>query len=67
MRLVGDGDSSVFSRIRQEYQAGGDMLPKKSVLITFASATERILKNLFLTTSYTRVDTISPKQLELDL
>ena len=67
MRLFGDGDSSVFSRIRQEVQAGGDMLPKKSVLITFASATERILKNLFLTISYTRVDTISPKQLELDL
>ena len=70
MPLVGDGDSSGFSRIRQEVQGWGryvDMLPKKSVLITFASATERILKNLFLTTSYTRVDTISPKQLELDL
>ena len=55
MRLVGDGDSSVFSRIRQEVPAWEDMLPKKSVLITFASATEQILKNLFLTTSYTRV------------
>jgi hypothetical protein len=53
MRLVGDGESSVFSRIRQEVPAWEDMLPKKSVLITFASATERILKNLFLTTSYT--------------
>lgn len=50
-----------------KYKAGGDMLLKKSVLITLASATERILKILFLTTSYARVDTISPKQLELDL